>query len=169
MAWLPAEKIRVHLAARGAPEGILLIHRTGEHSSNRILQEGFQTNIEKYGMLASVATLHSEIDADFEQALRTTHWNSTHHVVVLVPHHALDALHARLAEHGVIVRSKAPDVLADAMGGTIPKEWVVGVFHKPSEVFHPNPAFNPAHPPVFSHLERALTPFKPRVGPRNRP
>ncbi len=153
--------------SRGASVHAFLIHRTNETWAPQILEKGLDTHIDKYAFLQSTATIHGKLDREFEAYLGLPHNFSTHHVVLAVPQHSLDSLLEKIGKAGAnVTPGRHLDKLAEALGGLLPVEWIVGVFNCKTSAFEPNPRFNPANAPQFTNLKQALEEFKKKPGKR---
>lgn len=136
----------------------VLLHRTNAVAAGKILKSGFNTEIQKYGMISSVATVHSDLHgADFRENLDATHAGSTHNLAILIPAETHARLNATLSEHGIAIRpNQTIDVAAKALSGVLPKEWVIGTYNQTEKLFKPNGKFNPNYTPEFTDVAEVV-------------
>jgi|WetSurMetagenome_2_1015567.scaffolds.fasta_scaffold23033_4 hypothetical protein len=167
------EQLRIHLASKNCGPGHLLIHRTVEECCESILRTGFRTQITEFLYIDSSATVHPDINValdgneDFKRFLLLRHRACTHHLIIHVPPHALSDLSDLMDERGM-ARRVTLNKLAYAMGGTLPKEWVAGVYLADSGRFVPNESFDPDKRANLEHFHELEEYFQP-AGPRRRP
>ena len=137
----------------------ILLHRTISTAAGGILKTGFRTRLEKYGQMAAVATIHFDVNhASFKEGLDSKHQSSTHNMVMMVPEGIHEQLNAQLAPHDVKVKpQRRLEAIAEALGGTLPREWVVGTYAQDKGKFTPNKNFDPTHQPTFTHLSQLVT------------
>ena len=103
--------------------------------------------------------MHPRLDDAFRRLLAARHRESTRHIVLLLPFHALEKLQRTAAEKFGIPEVPDFNALVDAMGGKLPREWIAGTFLPQKGKFVPNRRFNPLHEAEFSNLENALKPY----------
>ncbi|MFH1750885.1 MAG: hypothetical protein ABH863_04360 [Candidatus Micrarchaeota archaeon] len=145
------ERIRSHLNSRGAPEGILLLHRSSEEVADETLKTGLIIRT----LVQSTATEHSRIDKEFEREIGTSHMGSRNVVVAYVPEHARELV--RDASHGTI-NPRADYVNRFAqMFRRVPPQWIVGTYNRISKKFSPNEHFNPFNNPPLPEWEAKST------------
>ncbi len=167
------DQLRIHLASRNCGPGYLLIHRTVEESCESILRTGFRTGIKECLHIDYSATVHQDVNEakdgneDFKRFLLLRHRSCTHHLIIHVPPHALSDLRDMMNERGM-ARKPTLNKLAYALGGTLPKEWVAGVYLVDEGRFVPNDCFDPAKRANLEKFHELEEYFQP-VGPRRRP
>jgi hypothetical protein len=134
--------------AKGLSAGTYLIHRTGGSEYQAILESGFKIH---FSFVTDTAHTTRQLGPDFEDLLAAKfHYHcSTHHVIMYVPDKALEQLDRVLLDKGDFpLRSEhAISFFTQALDGTIPKQYVLGVFEYDARRFIPNTDFDPKYLP----------------------
>jgi len=166
-------QIQEIISSHDVPLAGLMIHRTHEPALQSILGNGLRTGIAKYGYLQSTVTLHSgrfEDEAerkDFQNGINQTHRGSTHHAVIALPQHALDHLKKQVEKACLkkTYMNQVNTMLASALGGTLPREWILGHYDRTEKKFVPNPQFDPAFRPKWNGMKKTLEEAQAAKGP----